>query len=157
MIFSSTTCLIMQPATKRVKLTSDGSKTLPSLGINGFGRIGRLVCRAAIASGKVSVSGINDPFMDLEYMAYLFKHDSSMASIRISWTSLRTQRGLLLMVKISRVCGAQSCRYSMGCQRYRFCANLLASFERQQRQRPSRRRGKDGGYICPAKRRFARS
>lgn len=47
-----------------------------NLGINGFGRIGRLVCRAAIESGKAKVVAVNDPFMDLEYMVYQFKYDS---------------------------------------------------------------------------------
>lgn len=46
------------------------------LGINGFGRIGRLVLRAALANKNTSVIAINDPFMDINYMAYLFKHDS---------------------------------------------------------------------------------
>ena len=46
------------------------------LGINGFGRIGRLVCRAAIQNPKATVVAINDPFMDLSYMVYLFKYDS---------------------------------------------------------------------------------
>jgi glyceraldehyde 3-phosphate dehydrogenase len=46
------------------------------IGINGFGRIGRLVCRAATANPKVQVVAINDPFMDLEYMVYQFKYDS---------------------------------------------------------------------------------
>ncbi|XP_053307146.1 glyceraldehyde-3-phosphate dehydrogenase [Spea bombifrons] len=47
------------------------------IGINGFGRIGRLVVRASIASGKVQVVAINDPFIDLEYMVYMFKYDST--------------------------------------------------------------------------------
>lgn len=47
-----------------------------TLGINGFGRIGRLVFRAAVANPKVKVVAVNDPFMDLEYMIYLLKHDS---------------------------------------------------------------------------------
>jgi len=46
------------------------------IGINGFGRIGRLVARAAIKNPKTSVVLINDPFMELDYMAYLFKYDS---------------------------------------------------------------------------------
>ncbi|KAF4318756.1 hypothetical protein G195_007859, partial [Phytophthora kernoviae 00238/432] len=48
-----------------------------NIGINGFGRIGRLVARAAIDNPKTKVVAINDPFMDLEYMAYLFKYDST--------------------------------------------------------------------------------
>ncbi len=49
---------------------------IPHIGINGFGRIGRLVCRAAIESGKATVVAINEPFMDLKYMIYQFKYDS---------------------------------------------------------------------------------
>ena len=48
-----------------------------NIGINGFGRIGRLVCRAAFESGKVNILAINEPFMDLDYMIYQFKYDSS--------------------------------------------------------------------------------
>jgi len=47
-----------------------------ALGINGFGRIGRLVFRAASANADCSVKAINDPFMDLEYMTYQLKYDS---------------------------------------------------------------------------------
>nr|XP_025848508.1 glyceraldehyde-3-phosphate dehydrogenase-like isoform X2 [Vulpes vulpes] len=39
------------------------------VGVNGFGRIGRLVTRAAFNSGKVDIVAINDPFIDLNYMA----------------------------------------------------------------------------------------
>ncbi|XP_074542791.1 glyceraldehyde-3-phosphate dehydrogenase-like [Halichoeres trimaculatus] len=47
------------------------------IGINGFGRIGRLVTRAAATGGKVEVVAINDPFIDLDYMVYMFKYDST--------------------------------------------------------------------------------
>merc|ERR1712232_459761 len=47
------------------------------IGINGFGRIGRLVCRAACSRDDVDVVAINDPFMQLDYMAYMFKYDST--------------------------------------------------------------------------------
>lgn len=46
------------------------------MGINGFGRIGRLVFRAAMANPAVEVIAVNDPFMDVEYMAYQLKYDS---------------------------------------------------------------------------------
>jgi len=46
------------------------------IGINSFGRIGRLVCRAAMANPQVEVVAVNDPFMDIQYMKYLFSHDS---------------------------------------------------------------------------------
>jgi glyceraldehyde 3-phosphate dehydrogenase len=51
------------------------------VGINGFGRIGRLVFRAAIASGKIEVVGIND-LIDAEYMAYMLKYDSTHGAFK---------------------------------------------------------------------------
>jgi glyceraldehyde 3-phosphate dehydrogenase len=47
-----------------------------SLGINGFGRIGRLVMRAALDNPDATVVAVNDPFLDLKYAAYQFKYDS---------------------------------------------------------------------------------
>ncbi|KAG0296772.1 Glyceraldehyde-3-phosphate dehydrogenase 2 [Dissophora globulifera] len=47
------------------------------VGINGFGRIGRLVLRAALSHKNIEVVAINDPFIDLEYMVYMFKYDST--------------------------------------------------------------------------------
>jgi len=47
------------------------------VGINGFGRIGRLVCRAAFEHDEIDVVAINDPFIDLEYMVYMFNYDST--------------------------------------------------------------------------------
>lgn len=49
---------------------------MSKIGINGFGRIGRLVLRAAIAKGATVVA-VNDPFIDVNYMVYLFKFDST--------------------------------------------------------------------------------
>jgi len=45
------------------------------IGINGFGRIGRLVFRAAVERG-IEVAAINDPFIDLDYMVYMLKYDT---------------------------------------------------------------------------------
>ncbi|VDL89794.1 unnamed protein product [Schistocephalus solidus] len=47
------------------------------VGINGFGRIGRLVLRAAMCKGTIDVVAINDPFIELKYMVYMFKYDST--------------------------------------------------------------------------------
>ncbi|CAG8471753.1 12109_t:CDS:2 [Ambispora leptoticha] len=47
------------------------------VGINGFGRIGRLVLRAALKNKEVEVIAVNDPFLNLDYMVYLFKYDST--------------------------------------------------------------------------------
>ena len=48
------------------------------IGINGFGRIGRLVFRSAFTeyAGKAKIMAINDPFMDTDYLIYLLSYDS---------------------------------------------------------------------------------
>ncbi len=47
------------------------------MGINGFGRIGRMVFKAAIENGyDVDIVAINDPFIDLDYMIYMIKYDT---------------------------------------------------------------------------------
>ena len=45
------------------------------LGINGFGRIGRMVFRASLQKDNVEVVAIND-LLDVEHLAYLLKYDS---------------------------------------------------------------------------------
>ena len=45
------------------------------IGINGFGRIGRMVLRSAITRGDVEVVAIND-LLDIKHLAYLLKYDS---------------------------------------------------------------------------------
>jgi glyceraldehyde 3-phosphate dehydrogenase len=46
------------------------------IGINGFGRIGRFVFRAAVERDDIEVVGIND-LIDIDYMAYMLKYDST--------------------------------------------------------------------------------
>jgi len=46
------------------------------VGINGFGRIGRIVMRNAVLVEGIEVVAVNDPFIDLDYMVYMFKYDS---------------------------------------------------------------------------------
>ena len=46
------------------------------VGINGFGRIGQCVARQTLGT-NVQIVAVNDPFTDLEYMAYQFKYDST--------------------------------------------------------------------------------
>ncbi|KAK5629885.1 hypothetical protein RRF57_005600 [Xylaria bambusicola] len=46
------------------------------VGINGFGRIGRIVLRNAVNHPDVEVVHVNDPFIDTKYAEYMFKYDS---------------------------------------------------------------------------------
>ncbi|MFB0999491.1 MAG: glyceraldehyde 3-phosphate dehydrogenase NAD-binding domain-containing protein, partial [Colwellia sp.] len=46
------------------------------VGINGFGRIGRFVFRAAAERSDIEIVGIND-LIDIDYMAYMLKYDST--------------------------------------------------------------------------------
>ena len=47
------------------------------IGINGFGRIGRLVLRVALGRKDIEVVAVNDPFIAPDYAAYMFKYDST--------------------------------------------------------------------------------
>jgi glyceraldehyde 3-phosphate dehydrogenase len=55
------------------KLTTDKIR----IGINGFGRIGRLVMRVALTRPDIEVVAVNDPFIKGDYMSYMFKYDST--------------------------------------------------------------------------------
>jgi len=48
-----------------------------TIGINGFGRIGRLVLRIALERKDIDVVAVNDPFIAADYAAYMFKYDST--------------------------------------------------------------------------------
>jgi hypothetical protein len=69
------------PACVKGKLTTPqfSRRTLVAvrLGINGFGRIGRMVFRAAFQnfSGNIEIVGIND-LLEPDYLAYMLKYDS---------------------------------------------------------------------------------
>ena len=52
------------------------------IGINGFGRIGRLILRVCAGRDDVEVVAINDPFLDVDYASYLFRRDSIHGSYK---------------------------------------------------------------------------
>jgi len=54
----------------------DNSLKPVNIGINGFGRIGRLVMRAAKDDPMVNIVAVNDPFIPVDYMEYMFKYDT---------------------------------------------------------------------------------
>ena len=71
----------------------------PDIGINGFGRIGRLVCRAAFEKAAVNVVAVNEPFMDLDYMIYQYKYDS----IHGQWPGEVTKDGNDLVINKQKI------------------------------------------------------
>nr|ABU96664.1 mitochondrial triosephosphate isomerase/glyceraldehyde-3-phosphate dehydrogenase precursor [Dictyota dichotoma] len=68
----------LKPEFVEIVNAKDGSKSVGpvTVGINGFGRIGRLVLRASLKNPMVNVVSINDPFIDAKYMEYMFKYDT---------------------------------------------------------------------------------
>lgn len=66
---------------------------MAQVGINGFGRIGRLVLRACVEK-NITVKAINDPFIDLDYMVYIFKYDSTHGRFKGDVT---TKNGMLVI------------------------------------------------------------
>src|SRR5689334_3397336 len=76
------------------------------IGINGFGRIGRLVFRAAMNRHETEVVGINDPFVDAPYMAYMLKYDSVHG--RFKGSAEPCDGNLIVNGQIIKVYGAMS-------------------------------------------------
>lgn len=63
------------------------------VGINGFGRIGRFVFRAAQERQDIEIVGIND-LIDVDYMAYMLKYDSTHGRFK---GSVEVQNGNLVV------------------------------------------------------------
>src|SRR3954467_161092 len=58
-----------------LRASRKGTEEMIKVGINGFGRIGRMVFRAAIGRGDVEIVAIND-LLEVDYLAYMLKFDS---------------------------------------------------------------------------------
>lgn len=67
----------MQTLLKKVGTRCMSTSSGPiGFGVNGFGRIGRLVVRASYDKPGSQINAINDPFIPVEYMAYMLKYDT---------------------------------------------------------------------------------
>merc|ERR1711865_813423 len=55
---------------------SENSLKPVNIGINGFGRIGRLAMRAAKDDPMINIVAVNDPFISTDYMKYMFQYDT---------------------------------------------------------------------------------
>ncbi|GMJ13266.1 GLYCERALDEHYDE-3-PHOSPHATE DEHYDROGENASE C SUBUNIT [Hibiscus trionum] len=75
------------------------------IGINGFGRIGRLVARVALQRNDVELVAINDPFISTDYMTYLFKYDSVHGQWKHHDVKVRDSKTLLFGEKPVSVSG----------------------------------------------------
>ncbi len=62
------------------------------IGINGFGRIGRMVLRASLNEPSIEVTGINDPFVSADYMAYMLKYDTVQGKLD---AQIKAENGML--------------------------------------------------------------
>jgi len=76
------------------------------VGINGFGRIGRLVARIILKRTDVELVAINDPFLEADYMAYLFKHDTVHGTYK--GTIEHTKDALIIDGKTIKVFGLRA-------------------------------------------------
>jgi glyceraldehyde 3-phosphate dehydrogenase len=66
------------------------------VGINGFGRIGRLVARVISDRDDIELVAVNDPFISAEYMAYMLKFDSVHGQWKKHDIKAQTENSLLL-------------------------------------------------------------
>merc|ERR1712060_363337 len=103
------------------------------MGINGFGRIGRLTFRSALTQNadKAQVAAINDPFMDLDYLMYLLKYDSVHG--RFQGTIEKTDGGIKVngnTIKVFQETGAAKIPWgSVGADYIAECAGVFCNKE----------------------------
>ncbi|XP_050207103.1 glyceraldehyde-3-phosphate dehydrogenase, cytosolic-like [Mercurialis annua] len=75
------------------------------IGINGFGRIGRLVARVALSRNDIELVAVNDPFISTEYMTYMFKYDTVHGQWKHSDLKVKDDKTLLFGEKPVTVFG----------------------------------------------------
>ncbi|KZV57693.1 glyceraldehyde-3-phosphate dehydrogenase, cytosolic-like [Dorcoceras hygrometricum] len=78
------------------------------IGINGFGRIGRLVARVALQSDDVELVAVNDPFITTDYMTYMFKYDSVHGQWKKHELTVKDSKTLLFGDKPVTVFGSRN-------------------------------------------------
>ncbi|KAJ6839258.1 glyceraldehyde-3-phosphate dehydrogenase 2, cytosolic [Iris pallida] len=87
-------------------MASSGKKI--KIGINGFGRIGRLVARVALQSDDVELVAVNDPFITTDYMTYMFKYDSVHGQWKHHEIKVKDSKTLLFGEKSVAVFGCRN-------------------------------------------------
>ncbi|KAH6559361.1 hypothetical protein KP509_1Z012200 [Ceratopteris richardii] len=72
-----------------------GSTGKIKVGINGFGRIGRLVARVILERDDLELVAVNDPFISTDYMAYMCKYDSVHGKLKSAHVEVKDPKTLL--------------------------------------------------------------
>ncbi|KAJ6888850.1 glyceraldehyde-3-phosphate dehydrogenase 2 [Populus alba x Populus x berolinensis] len=78
------------------------------IGINGFGRIGRLVARVALQRDDVELVAVNDPFITTDYMTYMFKYDTVHGQWKHHELKVKDSKTLLFGEKSVAVFGVRN-------------------------------------------------
>ncbi|KAL8224536.1 hypothetical protein R6Q57_020011 [Mikania cordata] len=78
------------------------------IGINGFGRIGRLVARVALLSNDIELVAVNDPFISTDYMTYMFKYDTVHGQWKHHELKVKDEKTLLFGEKPVSVFGVRN-------------------------------------------------
>ncbi|GAB2289413.1 Glyceraldehyde-3-phosphate dehydrogenase 2, cytosolic [Dionaea muscipula] len=78
------------------------------VGINGFGRIGRLVARVILQSEDVELVAVNDPFISTDYMTYMFKYDTVHGAWKHHELKIKDSKTLLFGEKEVSVFGVRN-------------------------------------------------
>jgi glyceraldehyde 3-phosphate dehydrogenase len=76
-----------------------------NIGINGFGRIGRLVMRAAANKPNINIVAVNDPFIPVDYMEYMYKYDTVHGRAKQSISHDKESKTLTIDGKTIKVFG----------------------------------------------------
>ncbi|KAJ9549339.1 hypothetical protein OSB04_021882 [Centaurea solstitialis] len=90
------------------RLVNKGSDKKIKIGINGFGRIGRLVARVALQRDDVELVAVNDPFITTDYMTYMFKYDSVHGQWKHHELKVKDEKTLLFGEKPVTVFGIRN-------------------------------------------------
>nr|ABK24012.1 unknown [Picea sitchensis] len=85
-----------------------GSTGKIKIGINGFGRIGRLVARVALTRDDIELVAVNDPFISTDYMTYMFKYDSVHGQWKHNEVKVKDSKTLLFGEKPVAVFGCRN-------------------------------------------------
>ena len=78
------------------------------VGINGFGRIGRLVFRASMKRDDIVVTAVNDPFIDVAYAAYMLRYDSMHGQYQ---GTIEVEDNALVVEESGFLCRNGSCQH----------------------------------------------